>query len=85
MEVRFSEVSIAGIRREFPDKSKQEWCKVSLSFYLRRDHDKTSVRCNAFPDLQTYVYSFGLKYRVLYEVRHEGVLVWNFRIATSSQ
>jgi hypothetical protein len=78
MRVQFSEVALAGIRREFPDSSRQQSCIASLRFYLRRDHEKHSIVCPAFHDINMYLYAFGNRWRVLYSVDATSVVVWSF-------
>lgn len=78
MRVDFSEIVLSGIRREFPDASRQMSCVASLRFYLRRDHGKHSVPCHAFDDLAMYIYPFGNRWRVLYAVHEDAVTVWSF-------
>lgn len=80
MKVEFSELALAGIRRELPDPSRQKTCYVHLEFYLRRDHGKHSLRCPAFDDVDVYQYIFGRDWRVLYEVQATRVLIWSFAI-----
>ena len=78
MRVEFSELAIAGIKRELPDASRQRSCFASLRFYLRRDHDEHSEVCRAFSDRSLYLYAFGSRWRVLYAVDEAGVMVWSF-------
>ena len=49
-----------------------------MAFYLRKHHDSHSEICEAFGDKQMYLYIFGLRWRVLYEVTPTRVLVWSF-------
>lgn len=78
MRVEFSEIALAAIRREFPDPSRQQSCFASLRFYLRRDHHRHSERCEAFDDVATFIYIFGGRWRVIYEVGHDSVVIWSF-------
>lgn len=78
MRVEFSELAVAGIKRELPDPSRQQSCFASLRFYLRRDHDVHSEVCPAFQDRSLYLYAFGNRWRVLYAVDGAGVMVWSF-------
>lgn len=78
MKVLFSELALAGIAREFPDHSRQESCKVSLSFYLQVDNSERHFLCPAFDDRKIYIYSFGAEWRATYEVLQVEVLVWTF-------
>ena len=65
MQIRFSELASAGIVNCFPDESRQNTCYVHLKYFLSRDHAEYSVRCDAFDDLELFLYKFG-KYRVLW-------------------
>ena len=78
MRVEFSEIALAGIRRELPDPSRQQSCFASLTFYLRRDHHLHSERCAAFDDVATFIYIFGGRRRVIYEIGHDCVVIWSF-------
>lgn len=78
MRVEFSELAVAGIARELPDPSRQQSCFVHLRFFLRRDHDVHSEVCPAFDDRTLYLYAFGSRWRVLYEVDGADVMVWSF-------
>ena len=78
MRVEFSDLALAGIRKEFPDPSRQQSCFASLKFYLRRDHEVHSVLCAAFDDIATFIYLFGGHWRVLYAVENHVVVIWSF-------
>lgn len=77
-KVEFSELANRGIQKEFPERFRQESCRSSMAFYLRKHHDSHSEICEAFGDKQMYLYIFGLRWRVLYEVTPTRVLVWSF-------
>lgn len=78
MRVEFSEIALAGIRKEFPDPSRQQSCFASLRFYLRRDHHLHSEAVNVFGGTQIYLYVFGGRWRVIYEVDRDQVIVWSY-------
>jgi hypothetical protein len=79
VRVHFSEFALAGIQKEVSDISRQAWCKASLTFYLRRDHDRIAEPCPAFTDKRLYIYAWS-NWRVLFELRSDGdVMVWYFR------
>ena len=78
MKVTFSELALAGIRREFPDYSRQESCKASLSFYLLGENTDRHFPCPAFDDREIQIYAFGSEWRATYEALPDEVFVWTF-------
>jgi hypothetical protein len=79
VKIEFSELALAGIRREILDESSQKTCVVHLSFYLRRDYAERAENCPAFPDRDLYLYAFGV-WRVLFAIEGDRIVVWSFLI-----
>lgn len=84
LEVEFSEISLAGINRLMPDPDRREWMKASLKYYLRRDGEIDSFDCHAFPDRKLYIYPFGGRFRVLYEI-DDHVFIWSVSLLARYQ
>jgi hypothetical protein len=79
VNVSFSELAEAGMRTWVKPESLGT-SRTHLAFYLRRGHADTSIPLLAFEDVSLFVYRFG-PYRVIYEVKPSGILVWSFTVA----
>jgi hypothetical protein len=79
VKVSFSELAEAGMRTSVQPNAIGT-ARSHLAFYLRRNHDDTSIRLIAFDDISLFVYKFS-KYRVIYEVDTSAILVWSFTIS----
>jgi hypothetical protein len=74
--VEFEELALAALRQLVPDESAQQWAQKSLTWYLRRDAEEQAIRCPAFEDRALYTFVFW-KYRVLFEVTTDAILIWS--------
>jgi mRNA-degrading endonuclease RelE of RelBE toxin-antitoxin system len=76
MRVQFAEIAEASLRRLLRD-DQLPTARTHLAFYLRRDHELTSLRLQQFEEVDVHLYRFG-GYRVVYEVRTDLTIVWSF-------
>lgn len=78
MQVAFSEIALAGLRRELPNESQRQSLIIAIKFYLRRDHERLSEPCPAFEDIRLFLYQLS-KFRILYQAEDGLVFVWSVR------
>ncbi len=77
MQIRFSESAAAGMAKFVPDESRRKTCEVHLKFFLSADPLQHAIRCEAFDDIDIFVYRFG-PYRVLFELSADIIRIWSF-------
>jgi hypothetical protein len=75
MQVEFSELALAAMRRSFPDEGRRISAFSSLKWYLVVRGGDLSEPCPAFEGRQLHLYPFG-RLRVLWEQRSETIMVW---------
>lgn len=81
MNVEFSEIALAGLRKALSDEDERENYKLAIKFFLKaKDAERYAYPLEAYPDKQMYLRPLD-NLRITYELVTPGnpILVWSIK------